>query len=215
MPDTEVPLQRDMFTDELVDTRDSKQKRKARQRQLPQQQEMFSQRELAQFGVRANPKLPISPKTRLELAMEDRRTEEEKEQDRMRQAQAQTYPLFARPQEAEASEQPPEADREPLSPPETISFPSGIKLPVVKPEEPGGEVIIPLFGDVDIHLWSSRDEAYERALDNHWILGYRAYQVGDNQLEIWLRDRSGGVLITYSDMQMVENIEWMDTARFG
>ena len=55
---------------------------------------MFAQRELAQFGVKANPKLPLSPKTRLELAMEDPRTEEEIERDRMRAAQELTYPMF-------------------------------------------------------------------------------------------------------------------------
>jgi hypothetical protein len=54
---------------------------------------MFSQRELAQFGVRAHPKLPISPKTRIELAIEDRRTQEEKERDLRREIEKRTYPL--------------------------------------------------------------------------------------------------------------------------
>jgi hypothetical protein len=94
MPNKEVPLQRDMFTGELVDTRTPKQKRNAKRRQQPQQQEMFSQRELAQFGVRANPKMPLSPKTRLELAMEDPRTPEEIEDDRMKAAQVLTHPMF-------------------------------------------------------------------------------------------------------------------------
>ena len=70
--------QMNFLTGELVDTRTQTQKKRAAARQQPRQVEMFSQRELAQFGVQAHPKLPISPKTRIELAMEDRRTEEEK-----------------------------------------------------------------------------------------------------------------------------------------
>ena len=77
----EVRLQIDMFTRELVDTRNKKQKKKAAALTQPRQAEMFSQRELAQFGVQANPKLPLSPKTSIELAIEDKRTEEEKERE--------------------------------------------------------------------------------------------------------------------------------------
>lgn len=46
----------------------------------------FSQREMAQFGVDVHPKLPILPKTRLELMVEDRRTEEEIAADIQREA---------------------------------------------------------------------------------------------------------------------------------
>ncbi len=72
----EIPLQFELFSGELVDNRTPKQKKKAHQQKQPQQIEIFSQRELAQFGVRANPKIPLSPKTRLELAMEDGRDPE-------------------------------------------------------------------------------------------------------------------------------------------
>ena len=89
----ETPLQIDLFSGELVDTRTRKQKQQAREQALPQQAEMFSQRELAQFGVRARPKLPISPKTRIELAMEDPRTDEEKARDLRREIAQHTYPL--------------------------------------------------------------------------------------------------------------------------
>ena len=89
----EVPLQVDMFTGNLVDTRNRKQKKKAKEAQQPRQAEMFSQREMAQFGVRANPKLPISPKTRLELLVQDLRTEEEKEQDFQREVEERSYRL--------------------------------------------------------------------------------------------------------------------------
>jgi hypothetical protein len=84
----------DMFTGDLVDNRTSTQKRKAKEQEGPRQAEMFSQREMAQFGVRANPKLPISPKTRLELMIEDHRTEEEKAEAIQQEALKRNYRLF-------------------------------------------------------------------------------------------------------------------------
>ena len=90
----EVPLQSDMFTRKLVDTRTRKQKKKAKEQEQPNQAEMFSQREMAQFGVQANPKIPLSPKTRLELALQDMRTEEEKEQDFQREVEERSYRLL-------------------------------------------------------------------------------------------------------------------------
>ena len=89
----ELALQINMFTGDLVDNRSDKQKKQARVRSQPQQIEMFSQREMAQFGVEAHPKLPLSPKTRLELVMEDPRTDEEKERDIRRRIEEHTYPL--------------------------------------------------------------------------------------------------------------------------
>lgn len=93
MLEFDTPLQADMFTGTLVDTRTSKQKQadSARQRNLTQL-EMFSQREVAQFGVRANPVMPLSP-GRLVLVQEDPRSDEEIEQDRFREAERLTTPL--------------------------------------------------------------------------------------------------------------------------
>jgi hypothetical protein len=90
----EAPLQMDMFTGELVDNRTGTQKRKAREEEGPKQAEMFSQREMAQFGVKANPKLPISPKTRIELMIEDHRTEEEKAEAIQQEALQRNYRMF-------------------------------------------------------------------------------------------------------------------------
>lgn len=89
----EVPFQADMFTGELIDTRSKRQKQKDKEREQFVQAEMFSQREIAQFGVKANPKLPLSPKTRIELAIQDPRTEAEKEQDMLREIEKHTYPM--------------------------------------------------------------------------------------------------------------------------
>lgn len=88
-----IPLQADLFTGELVDTRSRDQRRADRDRQQPQQQLLFSQREIAQFGVRANPVMPFSP-GKLKLISEDTRSEDEIEQERLREAQRQTVPMF-------------------------------------------------------------------------------------------------------------------------
>jgi preprotein translocase subunit SecF len=89
----EVPLQVDMFSGELVDTRTRKQKKQEQERQKPMQTAMFSQREMAQFGVRAHPQIPLSAKTRIELALQDVRTEEEKEEARRREIERRSYRL--------------------------------------------------------------------------------------------------------------------------
>jgi hypothetical protein len=89
----EVPLQIDLFTGERVDTRSAAQKKIDNERQRPRQMEMFPQREIAQMGVSAHPLMPFSP-GKLVLIAEDPRTEEEIEQDLMRQAQAMTPDLF-------------------------------------------------------------------------------------------------------------------------
>ncbi len=86
-----------MFSGELVDTRTRRQKKLDREREQPKQMEMFSQREVAQFGVNAHPLLPLSPKTKLLLIPEDPRTEEEIERDIQRAAEERTYQMFETP----------------------------------------------------------------------------------------------------------------------
>lgn len=100
----EAPLQFDLFTGEPVDNRTAKQKRLDREQEKPQQSLMFSQREMAQFGVNPRPKLPISPKTRLELMIEDHRTEEEIAAAIQAEALKQNYRLF---EEENSTEQAP------------------------------------------------------------------------------------------------------------
>src|SRR5258708_27855106 len=100
MSNPEIPLQHDMFSGALVDTRTAKQKEQDKLRTLPQSLEMFPQREIAQFGVMAHPLLPINDKTQLGLISEDPRTDEEKEHDLEREAQRHMAELF--PSEAKA-----------------------------------------------------------------------------------------------------------------
>jgi hypothetical protein len=95
MSQSEIPLQVDMFTGVLRDTRTDTQKHDAAQRSQPQSTLMFPQREIAQFGVRARPQMSLSPHTKLRLVSEDPRTEEEIERDRQREAERLTKPLFA------------------------------------------------------------------------------------------------------------------------
>ena len=77
--------QLDLFTGQPVAEKPAK---KAK----PQQAELFPSKALAQFGVRANPKMDLSP-GRLALHIQDTRTADEIERERMEDAQALTEPL--------------------------------------------------------------------------------------------------------------------------
>src|SRR5258706_9775888 len=94
MSNPEIPLQHDMFSGELVDTRTAKQKEQDKFRTQPQPMEMFPQKDIAQFGVVAHPLLPISDKTQLGLTHEDPRTDLEKARDLEREAQRHMVELF-------------------------------------------------------------------------------------------------------------------------
>jgi hypothetical protein len=83
-------LQLDMFTGEAVDKRTRRQKARDRRAVQPRTAEMFSQRELAQFGVRARPQMPIAPTTKLALQIQDPRTPEERDADLWREAEGKT-----------------------------------------------------------------------------------------------------------------------------
>lgn len=91
----EVPLQQNMFSDQWVDTRTRTQKKQARLQSQPQQSLMFTQPEIAQFGVNPKPTLPLSPNTRLSLIIEDPRTDEEIEAELQREAEKKTVRMFA------------------------------------------------------------------------------------------------------------------------
>lgn len=54
-----------MFSGELIDTRTRRQKKVDREREQSKQTEMFSRRDVAQFGVNTQPQLLLSPDTRL------------------------------------------------------------------------------------------------------------------------------------------------------
>ena len=205
MPDKEIPLQYEMFTGELVDTRTRAQKRRDRQRELPRQLPMFdTPTTMEQARSRHNYDHLVTRDGRpllLSLMMQDPRSEEEIEEAQMRAAEAQTYPLFT--------------EGKGLPDPQTMTFPSKLELPVREVEEPEPQLAVVLFDEADVLVWSTRDEAYERLRDGTWQRGYRAYLVGDDQLEVWDRepDPAGYYLVTYSSMGMIENIEWVRVDR--
>ncbi len=90
----DIPLQHDMFSGGKVDTRTRRQRQRAREREKPKPLEMFSSRELAQFGINPRPLIELSPHTKLSLFREDPRTEEEIERDRQRAAERDTHRMF-------------------------------------------------------------------------------------------------------------------------
>jgi hypothetical protein len=88
-------LQFNLFTGDLDDRRTRKQRQADRQRELPKQTEVFSQRDIAQFGVKANPTIPLSGNVKLLLIPQNPRTPEEVEHDIQRQAEERTRQMFA------------------------------------------------------------------------------------------------------------------------
>jgi hypothetical protein len=200
----EEARQYDMFSGDLVDTRSRAQRRRDTTAALPSQGELFSQREIAQFGVSANPQMPLSPKTRLELAIDDPRSEEEKDRDRMKAAEASTYGLFDKPESSSDN-------------PRLLKlFPSGLSFDMSRNEEPEPHLLIHLTEEVDLLLESTRDAAYDRAREVQHLAGHEIYQSGDRQLDIHRQDGSGTFRVTYSDMDTVDNIEWVEQANhFG
>lgn len=189
----EVSLQYDLFTGELVDARSTKDKRRDKQHHQSYQTEMFSQRDLAQFGVRAKPQLPLSPKTRLELEAFDPRTDDEKEYDQMRAAEAQTYTYLG---------------RQTLHLPSlTKRFPSGLRFPLVELEEQEMGFAVQITEKVNVVFWSTRDEEYDRLKSEFHLAGNEVYMIGDNELEILSIETKNLFRIFYSDMEMVENVE--------
>jgi len=124
----DTPLQMDMFSGELVDNRTRQQKRQDKAREQPKQIEMFSQREIAQFGVNPNPLMPLSPNTRLLLIPEDPRTEEEIEQGRQQEAEKRTVQMFAEPPPVQETKPAENADAEPVPDTTTLAIvPRGVQ----------------------------------------------------------------------------------------
>ena len=88
-------LQLDLFDHtRTVDTRTRRQRKQARISAGPTQVEMFSQREMGQFGVSARPKIDINPKTRIELMVQDLRSTEEKERAETERIRSLNYQLI-------------------------------------------------------------------------------------------------------------------------
>lgn len=110
-----LPLQFDLFSGELVDTRSDAQKKKDRERTIPQQMQMFKTPEMVQFGIKTKSAyrewLDQSSAPPLVLQMIETRTPEEIERAAQREIEAQTHRLFSdHPELYEQS-----ADTEPMN----------------------------------------------------------------------------------------------------
>jgi hypothetical protein len=81
-----------------------------------------------------------------------------------------------------------------------ILFPSRVICEIWEsghPERDG--CIVHLFGEMDLPLCHTRDQAYIQAQDIAAEVGYRAQKVGDNQLELTGHDVDEHILVTYDD----------------
>ncbi len=149
----EIPLQYDLFTGEKVDTRTATQRKADAERSQLQQMEMFRQREIAQFGVRARPQMSLSPHTKLVLIQEDPRTEEEIERDRMKEAEANTHPMFATPsppppQEKVVKPSPPPLPPQPiliLKPADLLTCRPDLAIQIAQLDQAGFDEIIEIL----------------------------------------------------------------------
>lgn len=91
---TEIHLQIDLFSGDLVDNRSESQKRLDRERKKPQQNLLFDVRDEVDLRRNARPWLATTPEPVLELQVQDVRTDEEREMDLMHEAEKLTKPLF-------------------------------------------------------------------------------------------------------------------------
>jgi hypothetical protein len=94
-----LPLQFDLFSGELVDARSDAQKKKDRERTIPQQMQMFKTPEMVQFGSKTKSAyrdwIDQATAPPLVLQMIETRTPEEIERAAQREIEAQTHRLFS------------------------------------------------------------------------------------------------------------------------
>jgi hypothetical protein len=78
----------------------------------------------------------------------------------------------------------------------TIVFPSGKRCMLW---EGSPSPVIHVFGEMDLPLYHTRDQAWELANDIAEACGYLAKSAGDDQLEVWGHDDDEHFLITYAE----------------
>lgn len=79
-----------------------------------------------------------------------------------------------------------------------IAFPSGEEFQIWESSNPERGGIVHIFGEMDLPLKGTRDEAYAQACHVGEQCGYIARKIGDNQLEVWGNDDDEHFLITYN-----------------
>jgi hypothetical protein len=80
-----------------------------------------------------------------------------------------------------------------------IAFPSGKKCDLWESGDPDDLGIVHLFGEMDLPLKSTRDEAFERANYIAEQCGYLAMRVGEDKLELYGHDIGEQMLVTYDN----------------
>ena len=79
-----------------------------------------------------------------------------------------------------------------------IAFPSGEEFQIWESSNPERGGIVHIFGEMDLPLKGTRDEAYAQACHVGEQCGYIARKIGENQLEVWGNDDDEHFLITYN-----------------
>jgi hypothetical protein len=82
-----------------------------------------------------------------------------------------------------------------------IAFPSGEECALWPAGNPEAISIVHVFGELDLPLADTRDEAFERASSIAEQCGYLARKVREGQLEVWGHDEDEHFLLTYDDDQ--------------
>src|SRR5258706_10266061 len=80
-----------------------------------------------------------------------------------------------------------------------LAFPSGSACNLWESSDPEKGGIVHLFGEMDLALYSSRDEALAHATNIAEQVGYTVSSVGENQLDVW--GYEGRLLLTYDNEQ--------------
>jgi len=126
MSGKEVALQVDMFSGELIDARSDSQKKKDKERNIPQQTQMFKTPEMVQFGGKTRSAyrdwLDQSTAPPLVLQLLDTRTAEEIERDLILEAEKLTTPMFSEVSPPTVEDQVPLQDNPVSQPQPTVIF---------------------------------------------------------------------------------------------
>jgi hypothetical protein len=82
-----------------------------------------------------------------------------------------------------------------------IAFPSGLECDLWETSNPKRGGIVHIFGEMDLPLYSNRDEAFSLANDIAMQCGYAAQVVGDDRLEVWGHDTSEHFVMVFDNQQ--------------
>lgn len=93
-----------------------------------------------------------------------------------------------------------------------IAFPSGVECALWESSHKEAIGIVHIFGEMDLPLGDTRDNAYKRAMNIAEQCGYFVSKVEESKLEVWGNDANEHLLIVYDDeaQRMVDIIRIKD-----